>query len=193
MNTKALAVKAGAVLGDLIAKRVFGTRPLTLSGYSLGSLVIFEALRYLAAQVPASHTLGLIQDVFLFGTPVSTNKKAWASVRRVVAGRLVNGYSTDDYVLAVLSRASDLNWQVAGLGPVDEVMGVENVLCEHVDGHTAWRGMIGKSLQQVGAPGIIAEQVEVQMNTVAKPMQKEMEMTQEEADEVLRKGRSNEF
>lgn len=32
MNSKALAVKAGAVLGDLLKQRVFGNRPVTLTG-----------------------------------------------------------------------------------------------------------------------------------------------------------------
>jgi Protein of unknown function (DUF726) len=46
MNAKQLALKAGAVLGELLSNRVFGSRPVTLCGYSLGSLVIFEALKY---------------------------------------------------------------------------------------------------------------------------------------------------
>lgn len=165
MNAKALAIKAGAVLGDLLSKRVFGTRPVTLTGYSLGALVIFEALKYLAS-LPTSDTGCLIQDVFLFGTPTSTDPSAWSSIRRLVAGRLVNGYSSDDYVLAVLSRASNVSWEVAGLHAV-QVKGVENVLCEHIDGHTKWRGMIGKSLQVAGAPDIIEEEVELQMKNVA--------------------------
>ncbi|KAF8892495.1 DUF726-domain-containing protein [Infundibulicybe gibba] len=142
MNARALAIKTGAVLGDLLSKRVFGNRPVTLTGYSLGSLVIYEALKHLAS-LPPFETVHLIQDVFLFGTPAPTEAGTWASIRRLVSGRLVNGYSTNDYVLAVLSRASDARWSVAGLEPI-EVMGVENVLCDDVDGHTKWRAMIGK-------------------------------------------------
>ncbi|KAF7294835.1 hypothetical protein MIND_01021400 [Mycena indigotica] len=144
MNSQALAIKVGAVLGSLLEKRVFGHRPISLTGYSLGALVIMEALKYLAS-LPPSETLHLVQDVYLFGTPApSDDIAAWTSMRRLVSGRLVNGYSQDDYVLAVLCRLSSVSWGVAGMQSVD-VLGVENVLCE-VDGHTRWRTMIGKSL-----------------------------------------------
>ncbi|KAF8163488.1 DUF726-domain-containing protein [Crassisporium funariophilum] len=163
MNAKALAIKTGAVLGELLENRVFGNRPVTLVGYSLGSLVIFEAIKYLASLEP-SKTIHLIQDVYLFGTPTPADPSDWTSARRVVSGRLVNGYSSNDYVLAVLSRASDASWKVAGMQEVD-VKGVENVRCEAVEGHTMWRGMIGKCLENCGAPGIIKEEVQLQVQT----------------------------
>ena len=176
-NTRALALKAGAVLGDLLANRVFGTRPVTLTGYSLGGLVIMEALKYLAS-LPAGDTIGLIEDVFVFGTPISTDEGTWAGVRRLVAGRVVNGYSSNDYVLAVLSRASNVTWKVAGLEPVN-VKDVENVHCDFVGGHTMWRGMIGRSLQMVGAPGLMDEKVDSQMTEVAE---QEQDASYEEKD-----------
>jgi hypothetical protein len=46
MNSKALAIKAGAVLGDLLANRMFGNRPVTLIGYSLGSLSLGQVLHW---------------------------------------------------------------------------------------------------------------------------------------------------
>jgi hypothetical protein len=152
MNARALAMKAGAVLGDLLSKRIFGNRPVTLTGYSLGSLVIFEALKYLAS-LPPIDTIHLIQDVYIFGTPTTADAVVWTSIRRLVSGRLVNGYSNNDYVLAVLSRASDASWSVAGLQPVD-VVGIENVHCQGVDGHTKWSRMIGVCLRECGAPGL---------------------------------------
>jgi hypothetical protein len=160
MNAKARSIKAGEVLGSLLASRVFGNRPITLVGYSLGSLVLFEALKHLA-ETPPADAAHLIQDVFLFGSPVPVDASPWSAIRRVVSGRLVNGYASEDYVLAVLSRASYANWKVAGLEPVS-VMGVENVYCEGVDGHLKWRGMIGKCLEQCEAPGIIHAEVEKQ-------------------------------
>lgn len=182
MNAKALAVKAGAVLGDLLSNHLFGNRPVTLTGYSLGSLVIFEALKYLAS-LPPSKTSHLIQDVFIFGTPVPTDVSVWSSIRRLVSGRLVNGYASNDYVLAVLSRASDASWSVAGLNPVD-VMGVDNVLCEDVDGHTKWRGMIGQCLRVCKAPGIIDKEVDRQLRDVAAKIEKETSLSQEEVDRL---------
>lgn len=161
MNARARAHKTGLVLADLIVKRAFGNRPITLIGYSLGSLVIFEALRQLGKQ-PVSESFGLVEDVFLFGTPMAAGPGVWAKIRRVVAGRLVNGYASDDYVLAVLTRATVGSWTVAGLGPVG-VQGVEDVHCKEVKGHTMWRGMVGKYLEECKARGIVKREVEVQV------------------------------
>ncbi|KAL0946644.1 hypothetical protein HGRIS_012838 [Hohenbuehelia grisea] len=186
MNAKALAVKAGAVLGELLAIRAFGNRPITLVGYSLGALVIFEALKHLASISPKEST-HLVQDVFLYGTPTSTDPDYWTSIRRVVAGRLVNGYAKDDYVLAVLSRVSDASWNIAGLTPVD-VKGVENVLCEEVTGHASWRGMIGRCLQLSRAPGIINSEVQRQIHEVAAAIEEDTKLTQEEIELVSQEG-----
>ncbi|KIY72049.1 DUF726-domain-containing protein [Cylindrobasidium torrendii FP15055 ss-10] len=173
-NAIARANKAGRVLGDLLANRVFGTRPVTLTGYSLGALVILEALKYLAA-LPPKDTIGLIEDVFLFGTPASTDERTWSSVRRLVAGRLVNGYASNDYVLNVLSRVSNWSWNVAGLERVN-VKDVENVQCDFVDGHTRWRGMIGRALMAVGSPGINPDKVDSQMREVDERDNGEIEL-----------------
>jgi pimeloyl-ACP methyl ester carboxylesterase len=164
MNARALGIKTGAVLAQLLAEKAFGNRPVTLVGYSLGSLVIYEALLKLAA-LPPSETMHLIQDVYLFGSPVPADPSHWAKIRRIVSGRVVNGYSNRDYVLAVLSRAADATWNVAGLEPVG-VKGVENILCGEVDGHTLWRGLVGKYLSRVRAPGLRVGEVHKQKTEV---------------------------
>jgi len=147
MNARALALRTGAVLGELIAAKAVGNRPITLVGYSLGSLVILEALKYLAT-LPPTKTIHLVQDVFLFGTPAPADPTAWTSVRRVVAGRIVNGYSSSDLVLAVLSRTSDVSWSIAGMEEV-HVKGIENFQCEDLGGHAQWRWKVGKYLEQI--------------------------------------------
>ncbi|KAI0637008.1 DUF726-domain-containing protein [Trametes polyzona] len=190
MHTKTLAVKTGKVLGTLLAERVLGNRPITLVGYSLGSLVIFEALQHLAA-LPPAQTLGLVQDVYLFGSPLAADRAQWAAVRRVAAGRVVNGYGKDDYVLAVLARVSGLNWGVAGLQPV-EVQGVENVACDEVDGHLKWRGMIGQCLAQCGASGVDREEVERQLALKAAKIGEQMDMTEQEAERAVKAGPGSE-
>ncbi|KZT26413.1 DUF726-domain-containing protein [Neolentinus lepideus HHB14362 ss-1] len=183
MNAKALAVKTGKVLGILLAQRVFGARPVTLVGYSLGSLVIFEALKHLIS-LPPSDTVHLIQDVFLFGLPAPSDPTTWSAVRRIVAGRLVNGYTADDYILAVLSRASDISWSVSGLRPIT-VKGVENVNCDRVDGHLQWRGMIGKCLDQCDAEGIIKKEVDLQVKKVASQIQEETGMNETKVEQAI--------
>ncbi|KAI0341665.1 DUF726-domain-containing protein [Trametopsis cervina] len=186
MTAKARASKTARVLGVLIAERVLGNRPITLVGYSLGGQVIFEALQYLAT-LPPEQTAGLVQDVFLFGAPVPADESAWASVRRVVSGRLVNGYSTNDYILAVLARASGVSWGVSGLKAV-EVQGVENVECKEVDGHLKWRGMVGRCLQQAGAPGVQDDQVEAQLKNKEKQIEKVLDLSKHDVKKILKQG-----
>jgi pimeloyl-ACP methyl ester carboxylesterase len=169
------------VLGKLLAERVFGARPVTLCGYSLGALVIFEALKHLATLAPAK-SVHLVQDVFLFGLPAPAAPRTWTAVRRVVAGRLVNGYSESDYVLAVLARSSDASWAVAGLGPVG-VRGVENVDCSDVDGHIAWRGHIGSSLRAAHAEGLNDAEVDKQIQNVARKIDEAIAESEKQAKE----------
>lgn len=189
MTAKALAVKTGRVLGTLLAEHVLGSRPVTLVGYSLGSLVVFEALRHLAS-LPPSQTAHIVQDVYLYGTPVPTDEESWTAVRRVVAGRLVNGYCEDDYILMILSRVSDATWGVAGLTPV-AVKGVENIKCEGVDGHLKWRGMVGQCLQESGAPGIAGEQVKAQVENVLSQIEElGPKVSAKDADVVLENGQA---
>jgi hypothetical protein len=80
----------------------------------------------------------------------------------------VNGYSNDDYILAVLSRVSEASWKVAGLHPVEGVPGIDNVLCPHVDAHLKWRGLIGRSLQVAGVADVVEEEVEIQMDGISE-------------------------
>jgi hypothetical protein len=87
------------------------------------------------------HAGDIIQDVVLLGTPIgievrclplsspsshSAQTSAWERARQVVAGRLINGYSERDYVLALLYRYEKWAVNVAGLKAI-EVEGVENV------------------------------------------------------------------
>jgi hypothetical protein len=168
------------VLGKLLAERVFGARPVTLCGYSLGALVIFEALKHLATLAPAK-SVHLVQDVFLFGLPAPAAPRTWTAVRRVVAGRLVNGYSESDYVLAVLDT-THAHRAVAGLGPVG-VRGVENVDCSDVDGHIAWRGHIGSSLRAAHAEGLDDAEVDKQIQNVARKIDEAIAESEKQAEE----------
>lgn len=193
MSAKSLAAKAGRVLGTLLAQRVLGNRPITLVGYSLGSLVIFEALQHLACLPPSeTQVAGLIQDVYLFGAPVPADEGAWAAARRVVSGRLVNGYATQDYILAVLARVSHMSWGMAGMQPV-EVQGVENVdFTEEVNGHLKWRGMVGRCLQICNAPGVVDSEVKLQLERQAKKIAAATDMTQGDAERIIEAGPGDE-
>ena len=139
---------AGLVLADTLITRNLGVRPVTLVGYSLGARVIYYCLRELA-RVGAS---GLVQNVYMFGTPIVVKKDDYAQAVSVVSGRVVNGYASNDWILGYLFRATSGGiGRVAGLAAVTDIPGVENVdVTELVPGHMAYRQAMPKVLRHVG-------------------------------------------
>ncbi|VAI11779.1 unnamed protein product [Triticum turgidum subsp. durum] len=127
--------KAGKMLAEVLMKGSQGNRPVTLIGFSLGARVIFKCLQELAL---SSDNEGLVERVVLLGAPVSVKGERWEPARKMVAGRFVNVYSKDDWILGVTFRASLLTQGLAGIQAVD-VPGVENVdVTELVDGHSSY-------------------------------------------------------
>lgn len=89
---------AGLILADSLIDKNLGARPITLVGFSLGSRVIFSCLRELAGR----GAIGLVQNVYLFGSPIVANKDEYLRARTVVAGRFVNGYASNDWILGTI-------------------------------------------------------------------------------------------
>lgn len=155
---------AGLILADSLIDRNLGVRPITLVGFSLGARVIFACLRELAAR----GSFGLIQNVYLFGSPIVNSKEEYLRVRSVVSGRFVNGYASNDWILGMctllylhLSLITILGYlfratsggimRVAGLAPVEGVHGLENIdVTKFVNGHMAYRAAMPRLLREVG-------------------------------------------
>ncbi len=157
---------AGLILADSLIDRNLGVRPITLVGFSLGARVIFACLRELAAK----GAFGLIQNVYLFGSPIVNSKEEYLRARSVVSGRFVNGYASNDWILgafAILHPRSFLLlmaivgylfratsggiMRVAGLAPVEGVHGLENIdVTKLVNGHMAYRAAMPRLLREVG-------------------------------------------
>ena len=126
--SQARADMAGLILADSLIARNLGARPITLVGFSLGSRVIFACLKELANR----GIVGLVQNVYMFGTPIVAKKDEYTKVRAIVPGRFVNGYATNDWILGMqtrphltlrpltlsrLSVSSNQWWYHAGCGP----------------------------------------------------------------------------
>lgn len=153
-NTR--ATKAGAVLADALINKAQGERPVTLVGYSLGAKVIFACLKKLAER----RAFGLVESVVLIGTPASSTSADWRAIRSVVSGRVVNVYSTKDYILAFLYRSQSIQLGVAGLQAIENVKGVENVdVSDIVSGHTSYRFLTGTILNKIGFEDVDAEEL----------------------------------
>lgn len=141
------AIKAGDVLADALINKAQGERPVTLIGYSLGAKVIFTCLQRLAER----NAFGLVESAILIGAPTPSTAADWRRIRAIVSGRVVNVYSTNDYILAFLYRSSSIQYGVAGLQAVENVKGIENVdVSEMVTGHTSYRFLTGTILKKIG-------------------------------------------
>ncbi|KAL2822575.1 hypothetical protein BJX63DRAFT_126114 [Aspergillus granulosus] len=156
----ARATAAGLILADSLKDRNLGKRPVTLLGYSLGSRVIFSCLKELADK----GAYGLVQNVYLFGSPLVANKDEYTKARGVVSGRFVNGYSSNDWILGYLFRATSGGiMRVAGLAPIEGIPGVENIDCTKlVNGHMDYRAAIPRLLKAVGWEVLSEEFAEIE-------------------------------
>lgn len=170
--------KAGKVLARALMDKAQGERPVTLIGFSLGARVIAACLEELAA----NHAFGLIEDVIMMGTPIPSSPGTWRRMRAVVTGRLVNTYSTHDYILGILYRTRNLALNIAGLEAVYGVPGVENKdVSSIVNGHNQYRLAVGRILKEVGYQDLDAERVE-QETAELEVEQRHEEQVREEAE-----------
>jgi hypothetical protein len=181
---KSRADKAGEVLADALINRAQGERPVTLIGYSLGARVIFICLKSLAAR----KAFGLVENVVLLGAPTPSTAADWRLIRAVCTGRVVNVYSTSDYILGFLYRSSSIQYGVAGLEPVSFVPGVQNVdVTDLVAGnHTSYRYLCGRILRKIGFEDVdlaAVEQEEKALEQATKAEEQEREQNEAKTKE----------
>ncbi|KAL4961316.1 uncharacterized protein BDV14DRAFT_180723 [Aspergillus stella-maris] len=183
----ARATAAGLILADSLIDRNLGKRPVTLLGYSLGSRVIFSCLKELADK----GAFGLVQNVYLFGSPVVANKDDYIKARSVVSGRFVNGYSSNDWILGYLFRATSGGiMRVAGLAPVEGIRGLENVdVTKLVNGHMEYRAAIPRLLKHVGWEVLSEEFAEIEDADPENHAERQRELIRE-IDEARREAES---
>ncbi|CCF57346.1 hypothetical protein KAFR_0C03540 [Kazachstania africana CBS 2517] len=168
---------AGLILADTLMTRNLGQRPVTLVGFSLGARVIYSCLIELCKK----KALGLVENVFIFGTPVVRKKEELVMARSVVSGRFVNGYSDKDWVLAYLFRATSGGFSaVMGISPVDDVEGIDNFNCtELVDGHMAYRKNMPKLLKEVNITVLAEEFAEIEETIDPEEIRKQRKLVKD--------------
>lgn len=96
----------------------------------------------------------VIENCILMGCPASLNGKTWQSCRDIVGGRLVNCYSKNDMILALMYRvknlASSLITAPVGISHVN-VPGVENYdVSPFVASHADYCVAVREILEVVG-------------------------------------------
>ncbi|XP_074233377.1 transmembrane and coiled-coil domain-containing protein 4 isoform X2 [Camelus bactrianus] len=83
------SAEVGKHLAHILLSRQQGRRPVTLIGFSLGARVIYFCLQEMEQEKDCQ---GIIEDVVLLGAPVEGEAKHWEPFRKVVSGRIINGY-----------------------------------------------------------------------------------------------------
>ncbi|XP_004377237.1 transmembrane and coiled-coil domain-containing protein 4 [Trichechus manatus latirostris] len=143
------SAEVGKHLAHILLSRQQGRRPVTLIGFSLGARVIYFCLQEMAQEKDCQ---GIIEDVVLLGAPVEGEAKHWEAFRKVVSGRIINGYCRGDWLLRFVYRTSSVQLRVAGLQPVQlDDRRVENVdLSSVVSGHLDYAKKMDVILKAVG-------------------------------------------
>ncbi|RLN02492.1 hypothetical protein BBJ28_00009247 [Nothophytophthora sp. Chile5] len=137
------ADESGKLLAGALRQREQGLRPVTLVGYGMGARLIFSCLKELAKGEDPDQSCGIVENAVLLGSPVPMARDDWANARRMVSGRLINGYSEKDWMLGVMYRYQGWALNSAGIAPLD-IAGVENVdLSSLIGGHLEYKSKIG--------------------------------------------------
>ncbi|TMW62604.1 hypothetical protein Poli38472_005222 [Pythium oligandrum] len=142
--------ESGKILAEALRRREQGLRPVTLVGYGMGARLLFSCLKELTKY---EDCFGIVENVVLLGTPVPVVADEWKRIRRMISGRLINGYSEHDWMLAVMYRYQGWALNSAGIGPI-EIPGVENVnLSSIIKGHMEYKNKIGAVLDLLKLEG----------------------------------------
>jgi len=142
------ATSAGIVMAEYICNGAQGHRPITLVGYSLGARVIFQCLEELGKR----GMRGIVHHAVLVGAPCTADEYRWRLASSVVAGRLVNVYCENDWILGLLHRTFSQVKHIAGMRKID-CPRVENInvstICPTFDGHGSYRKNLDTILRKI--------------------------------------------
>lgn len=138
---------AGKILADILMQQNLGRRPVTLVGYSLGARVIYSCLTELSRK----KAYGLVHDVLIFGAPVVYGKRGFGAARSAASGQFINAYSTRDWVLGYLFRATSGGiGRVLGLAAIKDPSVKNFDATDIVEGHMNYRSKMPKLLKECG-------------------------------------------
>ncbi|KAJ3470644.1 hypothetical protein MRS44_000743 [Fusarium solani] len=142
------ATSAGKILADSLLERNLGTRPITLVGFSIGARVVFSCLQELSKK----GAVGIVQNVYMFGSPIVVNKDEYIRAKTVVSGRFVNAFNRNDWILGYLFRLTSGGIRrIAGLAPIEDMPWIENMdVTDLVVGHMDYRQQMPTLLMRCG-------------------------------------------
>lgn len=138
------AQRTGKMLAEVLSsEEYYSKKPIVLIGFSLGCKVIFSCLEELAK----GNTK--VSDVILMGGAAENDPKRWEIARKVVAGRLVNIYSKNDWALSIFYYMATFNKAIGNEKII--VSGIENYdVSDFIDGHMEYRKYLSPILDRIG-------------------------------------------
>ncbi len=148
------AEQTGVLLSDMIART---DKQYILCGHSLGARVIYKTLVQLATKKDK-----YILDVHLLGGAIGSDKKSWKEAKGAVSGKIVNYWSSNDYVLLTMYKLGTFFISSPIGRNKIEVSGIMNIdTTSVVGGHTEYvknfSTIFPKSLKEKARLGTIAE------------------------------------
>lgn len=117
---KAKAV--GKELALILAKpdeNIFGKRPISFYSYSTGCVAVYECLLELASEDDNKY-FGIFENIIFVGAPIVLNTDRLNKIIPLVAGRIVNCYSSKDWILSLIYRSTSNFSNLLGLSPVPQ-------------------------------------------------------------------------
>lgn len=139
----AKAKETGKTLAELISTQSpFRNLSISLIGFSLGSKVIYSCLKELNKK---SH---YVHNIILLGGAAKLKNDKWAECKKIVTGRMINAYSTTDYIINYFYSVYVMH-KAIGNYPI-EVQGIENYdVTDLASGHLSFRDNLEKIIHRV--------------------------------------------
>ncbi|KAK3281881.1 hypothetical protein CYMTET_10366 [Cymbomonas tetramitiformis] len=132
---------------DLTRKISEGKMASWISSQAVAAVVSLKVAFYVNS---CSGAAGIVENAVLMGAPLSCmDTSQWQAAARMVSGRMINAYSSKDWILAMMYWHNEWGSNVAGLGPVGHSE-VENVdLSSDIDATTDYARRLPEVIQKL--------------------------------------------
>ena len=90
-------------------------------------------------------------DTIILGAPITTNVDEWEAIRKIVSGRLINGWTESDWVLGLLCHDNVAGTQRINWRQIEDKRLVNVRLTGTISGHTDYQAKMSKILRLIDA------------------------------------------
>lgn len=142
----------GRHLSTVLMSKLHGNRPVNLIGYGFGGRVILFCLLDMVSKHAPEEYSGIVENAVLCGTPATSQPLIWKKLCQAVSGKVVNAYSSKDWVLSFLYKTTNVTKGVAGIRPIEvtnrKMVNID--LTSVVSGHFDYQSKMDEILKIIG-------------------------------------------